>query len=155
MHLCLILVAEFRFGSRGQDITEAERQKLGMISQPYENMMIDMKSRIFCSYRQDFEQLPGSILSSDVGWGCMIRVGQMLIAQALSVHLLRREWTYSPSTQENHRPIVRLFGDASGADFTFSIHNLLRHLERIGKHITIVKIMQLFFLINFLIRSLL
>ena len=98
--------------------------------------MLDIRSRIFCSYRQEFEQLPGSTLSSDVGWGCMIRAGQMLIAQALSVHLLRREWTYNPITQENHRPILRLLGDASGADHTFSIHNLLRHLERIGKNIS-------------------
>jgi cysteine protease ATG4 len=35
------------------------------------------------TYRKDLYQLLGNTYSSDVGWGCMLRVIQMIIAQAI------------------------------------------------------------------------
>lgn len=40
------------------------------------------------TYRYDMATLPGTAFTSDTGWGCMIRCGQMLCASALAATLL-------------------------------------------------------------------
>lgn len=43
----------------------------------------DIISRLWFSYRKGFVQIGDSGLTSDKGWGCMLRCGQMLLSQAL------------------------------------------------------------------------
>lgn len=49
----------------------------------------DWESKVWITYRSGFSQkIDSTSYSNDVGWGCMIRTGQMLLASALRVHWL-------------------------------------------------------------------
>ncbi|XP_051155125.1 cysteine protease ATG4D [Leptopilina boulardi] len=103
----------------------------------------DFISRIWLTYRREFPILNGSTFTSDCGWGCMLRSGQMILAQGLVCHFLGREWRWQPEqrilTKEEkeedakHRMIVKYFADQTGPESPFSIHSLVSLGASTGK----------------------
>ncbi|ERN17015.1 cysteine protease ATG4 isoform X1 [Amborella trichopoda] len=92
----------------------------------------DLSSRIWITYRKGFETIGDLKLTSDAGWGCMIRSSQMLVAQALLSHHLGRSWskpTHKPFDPE-YVAILHLFGDSEAS--SLSIHNLLKYGKGYG-----------------------
>jgi len=43
----------------------------------------DIRSKLWFTYRRGFVQIGDTGITTDKGWGCMLRCGQMVLAQAL------------------------------------------------------------------------
>lgn len=111
------------------------------ISLELEEIRSDVRSRIWITYRRNFTSIGDTNYTSDSGWGCMLRCGQMVLANAFSNLYLGRDWRWTYSdyvalqkllTDDNaqeerdkyflYRDILKLFLDAKTA--TYSIHQI-------------------------------
>ncbi|XP_021273515.1 cysteine protease ATG4-like isoform X2 [Herrania umbratica] len=85
----------------------------------------DFSSRILMTYRKGFDAIGDTKIRSDLGWGCMLRSSQMLVAQALLFHQLGRSWRkpFQKPFEQAYIEILHQFGDSEAT--AFSIHNLV------------------------------
>ncbi|XP_058856817.1 cysteine protease ATG4A-like [Acipenser ruthenus] len=87
-------------------------------------LLSDIRSRLWFTYRKKFCPIGGTGPCSDTGWGCMLRCGQMILAQALVYRHLGREWRWEKENcqpEEYHR-ILHCFLDRK--DCCYSIHQM-------------------------------
>lgn len=98
----------------------------------------DIRSKLWVTYRKNFPQLDESNrYTSDRGFGCMVRCGQMVLANALIFQNLGRKWTWSSESidknPEIYIRILKLFQDKVTSPY--SIHNLVKIDQQDGKSV--------------------
>ncbi|KKK14269.1 hypothetical protein AOCH_003519 [Aspergillus ochraceoroseus] len=84
----------------------------------------DRKSSMTLGVRLRSQLLDPHGFTSDTGWGCMIRSGQSLLANAMATLLLGRGWRRSDGIYEETK-LLSLFADSPEAPF--SIHQFVGH----------------------------
>ncbi len=55
---------------------------------------LDFHTRLWFTYRREFQEFRGTTMNTDCGWGCMIRSGQMILANALLMQRFGRDWKW-------------------------------------------------------------
>jgi len=86
----------------------------------------DPKATAAMSWRVKMQNLANNAFTSDSGFGCMIRSGQCILANALLNLRLGRDWRLTDATPtKSDKPILSLFADDPRAPF--SIHRFVEH----------------------------
>ncbi|XP_077987339.1 cysteine protease ATG4B-like isoform X2 [Glandiceps talaboti] len=95
----------------------------------------DIRSKIWITYRKNFTAIGGTGPTGDNGWGCMLRCGQMILAQALILRHLGRDWRWKPKQlqSDTYYRILRSFLDRK--DSCYSIHQIAQMGVSEGKEI--------------------
>lgn len=95
----------------------------------------DVVSKLWFTYRREFVPIGGGEgKTSDKGWGCMLRCGQMVIGQAMINLHLGRDWLWEPETKDStYLKILKKFEDSRKAPF--SIHQIASMGVAEGKEI--------------------
>ncbi|TRY67417.1 hypothetical protein TCAL_04381 [Tigriopus californicus] len=82
-----------------------------------------LSSLLWFSYRSGFPEIASSGFTSDRGWGCMLRCGQMMLAEALIRLHLGSKWRWEvDTTDEQYLDILKLFQDLPSAPY--GIHKI-------------------------------
>ena len=98
----------------------------------------DMASRVWVTYRSGFSMMGSSGLTTDAGWGCTIRSGQMLLANCLFLHFKGREWRRKGLSEGDEdekewvKEILSLFYDTPLQNHYLSIHNVVAQGKAFG-----------------------
>lgn len=98
----------------------------------YATRRSDERSLFWFTYRCDFPMIVPYGITTDAGWGCMLRSAQMMLAQVLRLHYKGREW-HPPQSIVQRRAdpfycsILTWFADhPSHRDYCrYSLHNMV------------------------------
>lgn len=119
---------------------EVERIRTENIS-TMDSFVEDFRTRFWFTYRRNFPRIEPSLFTTDLGWGCMLRTGQCLMAEALARFYFGRNWRLwqleSDSEEERtrvmrqfHSKILAQFIDQSRGEY--SVHRMAGEGVKIG-----------------------
>ncbi|CAI2168873.1 9947_t:CDS:2 [Funneliformis geosporum] len=112
-----------------------QQQTLSSTNYPAEFVQ-DFTSRIWCTYRHNYAPIKPTNFTNDGGWGCMLRSGQSLLANALIVQFLGREWRRVNRGEDTwNRYILAWFIDDMSSRCPFSVHRVALLGKLLGKSI--------------------
>ncbi|ELR19150.1 cysteine protease, putative [Acanthamoeba castellanii str. Neff] len=98
------------------------------------SFLTHFRSVVWCTYRAAFPRLGSDSYTSDMGWGCMLRTGQMVLAQTLTRHLLGTEWRrQSDRSSPLYAKMVQWFADDPKQPF--SLHRIAHAGLKYGKNV--------------------
>lgn len=116
--------------------TEIHRRK-SINSATLSEFSMDFGSRFWFCYRRDMPRLSHSLITTDAGWGCMIRCGQMMMAEAYARMLLGRGWNHlqlecGGVSPDVYQSILCLFEDRPSPTSPFGIHAIVNEGASLG-----------------------
>ena len=97
----------------------------------YDARRSDESSLFWFTYRCDFPCIEPYGITSDAGWGCMLRALQMMMGQAVRLHYKSRDWRPQQSLAFRRqdpflRSVLTWFADFPSADQSiYSLHNMV------------------------------
>ncbi|KAF9562616.1 Cysteine protease atg4a [Mortierella alpina] len=99
--------------------------------------MMDFQSRLWFTYRKDLARIEPSFYTCDSGWGCMMRTGQSLLAQAFLQTMVKRDWrahlSQTDKSQRRYKRILNWFLDEPEREY--SIHRIAKEGLALDKRI--------------------
>mmetsp|Transcript_49843 Transcript_49843/g.57534 ORF Transcript_49843/g.57534 Transcript_49843/m.57534 type:complete len:455 (-) Transcript_49843:128-1492(-) len=87
-------------------------------------------SLFWWTYRYNFSEIKPYCITSDAGWGCMLRSAQMMLTHALRIHFKSRHWKPETSTSKARedyfvKALLTWFADfPSKNQSIYSLHNM-------------------------------